>query len=123
MKSLRYCFLLHTIAPIQFALGYLLIGVVSWVVVSTGGTKVNAKFMTNPQTAEEFTQRCYVYLQKNEGYKAFKDCDRATTLDPSSYKAFFGRSSARRRLHDKAGARQDYWHARQLKMERNRKGP
>lgn len=56
----RYLFYSHSQTPLRTLMAYLLIGFIGWL-----GTinQQQPKYITNPQTAQEFTQRCQAHIQ------------------------------------------------------------
>lgn len=48
------------------------------------------KYMTNPQTAQDFTRRCEAHIQKTAWQQAFKDCNKAISLNDAPQSAYFG---------------------------------
>lgn len=117
----RYCLHMHVRNPVGTLMAYLLIGAVSWVGMIAQSAKPKPKFITNPQTAQEFTQRCQAHTQDRSWQQALKDCNKAISLNASLPEAYFGRSAARYRLKDEEGAQADLSKGQRLIVEQNKK--
>lgn len=80
------------------------------------------KYMTNPQTAQDFTRRCEAHIQKTAWQQAFKDCNKAISLNDAPSKAYFGRSAVRRHyFKDFASSEADFAKGQRLILEQNKK--
>lgn len=121
MQNLRYCFIRHSKAPYLHIAGYMLTGFVAWIGVTTTPPKARPKFITNPQTAEDFARRCKVNSEKQAYQLALKDCNKSISLSPSSPDGYFNRSHVRHKLGDEQLGVADYLHGRKLMMERDSK--
>lgn len=116
----RYCLRMHLKAPVRILMGYLLLGFLTWISITTPPSKQELKLITKPKTAADFTKNCHTHFRNKAEEKALIDCNKAISLDASLPEAYFQRSRVWKLLGNKQAAIADYYQGRQLLMERNR---
>lgn len=142
IKTLILKPILFTLAPIVvFPVLFIILGYLS----RPGSRPVaNANYLTNPQTAKDFAQRCEaLFMNRNDQaslvlgeqaknapfdkkvknpifQQAILDCDRAIQLDPQLADSYLWRGNARSILGDTQAAITDYWKAQALLREQGK---